>query len=276
MGGLHRSRFASIGSAIALLAIAAPAAAVEPVDEYNIWIAGYLTRFDTVVRADGETTTGTPVDLEEDLSLDPSDIIASVGGSWRPFEKHQFGLSYYRDSTSSTRQIARSFQFQGQTYDANATIKARMRSDIVAFQYTWWAALRENWALGPQVGLIWYRFKIGLDMQLDVNGNDVSGTRETSVTANLPSPSLGFSWSWTPGNDWRLGLEGGYFAINVDPVDARVLYGRAAVEWFPWERAGFRLDYTANDIEAKSDRDQFRGKFNFLDSGVRLGFIYRR
>jgi hypothetical protein len=62
----------------------------------------------------------------------------------------------------------------------------------------------------------------------------------------------------------------------VDPIDARVLYGRAAVEWFPWDNAGFHLDYTANDIEARADRERFRGKVNFRDSGVRLGFIYRR
>jgi len=274
MGG-HRLHLASFLSGLALLAAATRAPAVEPVDQYNIWIAGYLTRFDTKVRADGESTTGTPVDLEQDLSLEPSNVVATIGGNWRPWEHHQFGLSYYSDNSSSTRQIQRSFQFEGQTYDANATVKARLRSDIVSFQYTWWAAMRENWALGPQFGLIWYRFKLGLDMQLDVNGNDASGTREASVTANLPSPSLGVSWSWTPGEDWRVGVDGGYFAIEVDPIDARVLYGRAAVEWFPWENAGFRLDYTANDIEAKSDRERFRGKLNFLDSGIRLGFIYR-
>lgn len=275
MGG-HRFSLVSIGPSLVLSAIAAPAAAVEPVDSWNVWIAGYLTKFKTDVRADGENSTGSTVDLQRDLSLQPSDIVATIGGNWRPFEHHQFGLSYFRDHGKSTRQLQRTFEFEGQTYEANATVEARVGSDIVAFQYTWWPLLRENWALGPQFGLIWYRFKISLSMQLDVDGNDVSGTREGSVTADLPSPSLGFAWSWTPGEDWRISTEAGYFSINVDPVDARVLYGRAAVEWFPWENAGFRLDYTANDVEAKADRERFRGRLNFRDSGVRFGFIYRR
>lgn len=275
MGG-HRLHLATSMSGLALLAAAVTAPAVEPVDRYNIWIAGYLTKFDTDVRADGETSTGTPIDLEQDLSLEPSDLVATIAGNWRPFERHQFGLSYYQDNSSSTRQIQRSFVFQGQTYDALSTVKASMSTDIFAFQYTWWAALKDNWALGPQFGLIWYRFKLGIDLQLDVNGGQASGTREGTAKANLPSPSLGFGWSWTPHDQWRLSTEAGYFAINVDPIDARVVYGRVAVEWFPWEQAGFRLDYTANDIEAKSDRERFRGKLNFLDSGIRLGFIYRR
>lgn len=275
MGGQNHNTRISLVSGLLLSAIAAPAAAVDPVDKWNFWISGYLTKFDTDMRADGEDSAGTPVDLERDLDLEPSNILATIGGSWRPWERHQFSLSYYQNDSNATRQLQRDFVFEGQTYEADATVGLDFDSDIYSFQYVWWTALKENWALGPQFGLVWYRFKFGVSLELDVNGSDVSGTREGDVTANLPTPSLGFAWSWTPAEQWRISTEAGYFAINVDPIDARVLYGRVAAEWYPWERTGFRLDFVYNDIGADSERERFRGELNFLDSGLRLGVVYR-
>ena len=274
MGARHRIGQSSLGACV-LFALGAPAFAVEPVDKFSFVISGYLTKFDTDLRADGESAAGTPVDLERDLALEPNNLIATIGATWRPWEHHQFGLSYFSDKNSGSRQLDRTIVFEGVTYDALATVDAELKSDVAAFQYVWWAAMRERWALGPQFGLIWYRFKLSVDMQLDVNGNDVSGTRQASVKADLPTPSLGFMWSWTPDDDWRISTEAGYFKIKVDTIDAEVLYGRAAVEWFPWERTGFRLDYVINDASADSNRTNFSGEVDFLDSGLRLGVVYR-
>ncbi len=69
---------------------------------------------------------------------------------------------------------------------------------------------------------------------------------------------------WFP--DWRTphhSLELGYH------------FGRAGVEWFPWERTGFTLDYTYTRIEADADKDSFSGNVDFKDAGLRLGFVYR-
>lgn len=275
MGAKYRIGRSSLGTCFVLCAFAAPALAVEPVDKFSVWVSGYLTKFDTDLRADGESSSGTPVDLERDLALQPSNFIATFGANWRPFDHHQFGLAYFGDSNRATHQLDRTFVFQEQTYEASATIDAKLNSDVVSFQYVWWAAMHERWALGPQFGLIWYSFKLSIDMQLDVNGNDVSGTRQATAKADLPTPSLGFLWSWTPHEDWRISTEAGYFKIKVDTIDAEVLFGRAAVEWFPWERTGFRFDVIANDASAESNRRNFSGKINFLDSGLRLGVVYR-
>ena len=90
---------------LALLAVVAPqrARAVEPLDTASFRIGGYITSWDTEVRADGQTARGTDVDLEKDFGIDDSSTIGYVGFTWRPWEAHEFGLTYYQNDGDATR-----------------------------------------------------------------------------------------------------------------------------------------------------------------------------
>jgi hypothetical protein len=222
--------------------------AVQPLDNFSVHLGGYITEFDTEVRADGQGGDGTSVDLNRDLGLDSSDIIATIGATWRPWQNHEFGLSYYQDDGSASRRIDREIEFDGTVYPISSTLR----------------------------GLIWYSMEVGLSLEVDSNGNDVGGTIGSSVDADLPAPTIGGSWRWVPGgSDWRLSADLGYFSADIDGVDADVTYGRVGVEWFPWEQAGISLDYTARQIEASAEGSRFDGNFDFVDSGLRLGVVYR-
>ena len=260
----------------ALLGVAPAAFAVEPLDTFSARIGGYVTTFDTEVRANGVTGQGTEVDLNRDFGLDDSTAVAFVGFTWRPWEAHEFGLAYYQDDADATRQVTRNITFRDRTFAANSVLGVDVGIDAYEAYYTWWAASHENWALGPRVGLVWYRMDIALDLLVDVNGNPVaSGSFREEANVDVPAVTLGGSWRYVPAPDWRLSAEAGYFAANIEDVDADVLWGRIGVEWFPWEQAGFSLDYTLNKVTADVDQSRFNGDLDFLNSGVRLGFVYR-
>src|SRR4249919_3362932 len=103
---------------LAALGLFAPsqARAVEPLDTVSFRIGGYITSWDTKLRADGSTRRGTDVDLNRDLGLDDSAAIGYVGLTWRPWEHHEFGLTYYQNDSDATRTIARDITFQDTTY----------------------------------------------------------------------------------------------------------------------------------------------------------------
>lgn len=271
----RHTAFATTVLSLALLGTALPAAAVEPLDTFNIRVGGYISKFDTELSADGETSRGTRVDLHRDLGLDQDNVIAFVGANWRPFEHHEFGFAYYQDSVDGTRQLQRDISFNGTTYQANATVRTDYDLDAYELNYTWWAASHERWALGPRLGLIWYKIGLSIDMELDANGNQVGGTVGESVSADLPSLNIGGSWRWTPAEDWRISAEAGYFQANINDIDADVTFGRLGVEWFPWDQFGFSLDYTINHIDASVEKSRYNGDFDFTDDGLRLGAVYR-
>ncbi|MET0654051.1 MAG: hypothetical protein ABWY94_00560, partial [Pseudoxanthomonas sp.] len=265
------TRNASSLLALALSICVLPSAwAVEPLDTFSARIGGYVSTFDTEVRADGETSNGTDVDLERDLGLDEEDAIGYVGLTWRPWERHELGFSYYGTDLEGTRVLERDINFDGEVYEASATVRTEFSVDAYEAYYVWWAASHDDWALGPRLGLIWYRASIGLQVTVDAGGEQGEGSASSSVSADLPAPTIGGSWRWTPADDWRISADAGYFAADINGIDANVTFGRAGVEWFPWDRVGFSLDYIISNIEADADKDSFRGHFDFVDSGVRL------
>ena len=243
--------------ATALLAVAAPECrALEPLDTFSARIGGYTTEFDTKVRADGQTEEGTSIDLQRDLGLDPNNVVAVIGATWRPWEKHEFSLAYYRDDGDATRRIDREIEFDGVIYPVSSTLAARLDLETYEASYVYWAMDRDRWVLGPRLGLVWYSVGLGLSLEVDANGQPVgNGGLSSSVSADLPAPSIGGSWRWVPGNsDWRLSADVGYFSTSIDNIDADVTTGRFGVEWFPWENRGASLDYTARRIEADAQR----------------------
>lgn len=252
-----------------------PCAAVEPLDTFSARIGGYITEFDTEVRADGETESGTPIDLKRDLGFDQSNAIGFVGVTWRPWERHEFGLAYYRDDADSTRRIDRDIVFNGTTFETSSTVRGNLEVDAYEAYYIFWAASNERWALGPRLGLVWYSMSLDLALEIDANGNQVGGNISERVSADLPAPTIGGSWRWVPVQDWRISADLGYFSADVNDIDADVTYGRIGVEWFPWERTGFSLDYTVRDIDADANASRFEGNLDFTDSGLRLGVTYR-
>lgn len=269
-------RAATLLSFVALSSVVPAVHAVEPLDTFGARIGGYITTFDTEVRADGETSSGTPIDLERDLDTDQDQVIGYVGFTWRPWEHHELGFSYYASDSSNTKVLERDIEFDGTVYEAQSTVRSQFDVDAYEAYYVWWAASRENWALGPRFGLVWYRIDMELELRLDANGNQVGGTVSNNVSADLPAPTIGGSWRWTPAQDWRVSADAGYFAAEINSVDADVTFGRIGVEWFPWERSGFSLDYVISRIQADSDDlDNFNGNFDLVDSGLRLGYVYR-
>ncbi len=271
----RHTAFATAVLSLALLGTALPAAAVEPLDTFNIRVGGYISKFDTELSANGETSRGTRIDLHRDLGLDQDNVIAFVGANWRPFEHHEFGFAYYQDSVDATRQLQREISFDGTVYQANATVRTDYDLDAYELNYVWWAASHERWALGPRLGLIWYKIGLSIDMELDANGNQVGGTVGDSVSADLPSLNIGGSWRWTPADDWRVSAEAGYFQADINDIDADITFGRIGVEWYPWDQFGFSLDYTINHIDASVNKSRYNGDFDFTDDGLRLGAVYR-
>ena len=266
----------SLASALALVLLPGAAAAVEPLDTVSFSVGSYVSRFDTRIRADGQILDGTTVDLSRDLGLDPDDLLAFARLTWRPFDRHEFGLSYFNNDVSIEHRLERDIVFEDELYRAGATVRASYDLDSIEAYYTWWGFSSETWALGPRLGVTVYRLDVGLELELDVNGNPVGGGGiGDSFNGDLPAPTLGASWRWTPAEDWRISADAGWLNTTINRIDGTVGYGRLGVEWHPWSNAGLMLDYNYTRIRASTERDHFTGHLNMRNSGLRPGVVVR-
>lgn len=263
------------GLAFALLPAAAAAAALTPVDRASVQLGFSIPSFDTTVRADGETQGGTPVDLERDLDLDNDDLVGSLGFTWRPWENHEFSLNYFNDEADSTRQLTRDIVFDDVVYEVDSTVRARFDVDAWDIGYVWWAKHETTWALGPRLGLVYYDIDLGIELELDANGDPVAADVSSEVSPKLPAPVIGGSWHWVPADQWRVKVDVGYFSLSMSDIDGSILYASGALEWFPWDEWGFTLNYTVRDADVDADAERFTGDLDFTGSNATLGVIYR-
>ena len=254
------------------------AAAVEPLDQVGFSLGSYVNRFDTVLRADGHVTgSGTSVDLGRDLGLDPDDLLAFARLTWRPFDRHEFGLSYYGNSVKADHRLEHDIVFEDDVYQAKASVHGHLDMRSLEAYYTWWAHSSDTWALGPRVGVTVYRVELGLELTLDVNGNPVgSGSMDGAYRGDLPAPTLGASWRWTPAEDWRISADAGWLSTEINRIDGTVTYARVGAEWHRWRHVGLMLEYSFTDIRANTAREHFTGNLDLRDSGLRLGVVFRR
>lgn len=268
-------RLSIAAAVLAVLPAAAAAAALPPSDRFSVEVGFTLPSFDTTVRADGESSQGTPVDLDRDLDLDESSVVGTVGFSWRPWDNHEFSLNYYNDDSDSTRRLTREIVFDDVVYEVDSTVRAEMDIDAWDVDYVWWAKHEPDWSLGPRLGLVYYDLDFRLETELDADGDPVGSAIASSVSPKLPAPVIGASWHWVPADRWRVKVDVGYFSLSLSDIDGSILYASGALEWFPWEHWGFSLNYTLRDADIDGDAERFTGDLDFQASNATLGVIYR-
>lgn len=272
---ITRSAFAAFLAAL-LPSAASAQSALTALDKASVSLRLALPNINTEVRADGASNTGTPIDFNKDLGIDSSNAVAYIGGTWRPWDNHEFALSIYNDSDAAKRVLDRQIVFDGVTYAVNSTVKAERKLRTYDLSYTWWAANHDNWALGPRVGVVYYNWDVKLDMTLDANGNPVAnGAVSAEVSPSLPAPSIGAGWRWLPAEDWRVNLDAGYFNADFNDVETGVSYVNAGVEWFPREHWGVSLNITSQNIDVSAAKLDFSGDLDFRQTNASIGVIYR-
>lgn len=275
MAIIKRNVFAVLLTAL-LPSMVSAQSALTALDKASISLRLALPNVSTELRADGANNNGTTIDFKRDLAVDSSNVVAFIGGTWRPWDDHEFALSIYNDSDSATNIIEREIIFDGVIYGVDSTVKTERKLRTYDFSYTWWAANHERWALGPRIGLVYYNWDASLEMITDANGNPVAGgTVSSEISPSLPAPTIGAGWRWLPSEAWRIRVDAGYFNANINDIDSGVTYLNAGLEWFPHEHWGVSLNIGRQNIDLSQLKNDFRGDLDFRQTNSSVGVTYR-
>ena len=228
-------------------------------------------------------TQGNEIDLDRDLDLAQGNAIAYVGLDLAAVGPTTSSASTTtRNDASAERRIHRDIRVQRHHVPRPSPPSTPNRPSIPTRPITSGGPpTTENWAARPPLGRGLVPLGPGNPgCDRDANGNQVSEQPARGASRRTcRSRAWAASWRWVPAGNaaWRLRADGGWFAANVrkgwTPTCGSAGSG---VEWFPWENWGFSLDYTARKIKGDSSiRAISMGNIDFLDSGIRLGAVYR-
>jgi hypothetical protein len=276
------SRIASavLFSGLFLAPIAACADDHPMLDYVSISGGLFANSFKGSLRADGDIrNSGTSLDFSRDLGAGGTRYLPYLDVTWRPWDRHEFELSYYHDSTSNSRTLDRSLDFNNQQLLIGTSLHSDFTLDVYSFNYRYWAWIGDKAAFGLNAGLQAYSFDLKLHGTAAASGSNgaASGERAASADAStdLPNPSIGLSYRYQMAPWARLVTDLGAFKANIGNIDATLYDARLGVEFYPWENWAIITQYSYNRINADVDQNKFRGNVTFRFSGGQVLLKYR-
>lgn len=247
---------------IVLLAFALAILARGPVlaDEIVSLKAGYLMLSpEGSFAVDGNTLSGTPIDLEDDLGFDDSEDYFVEGAlNLGPF---RLAISYLPLEFSGSGTLSQPIVFNDQTFDVSATTSSEVKLDIIDAGLTWNIIniddLPARIQIGPELAVKY------VDVDLSMTGVEASSGLSISETdsAQVPIPTIGararISFSDFIGLVGRIGY--------MEYQDNSFLDAEAQIEFSPIPLVGIFGGYRYFDLQI-DDSDiyvdaQFSGPF---------------
>jgi hypothetical protein len=244
-------------------------------DEVSISVGAFANNSSASLRADGSVLgSGTPVDFDRDLGQGGTKSLPYFDVTWRPWEHHEFELSYFSESNSQTRTLSRNIVFNGKEFIIGSQLGSKFSVDSGSLTYRYWAWTSDDAAFGIFGGLQWYSISLDVNGTVGVVGSDggvtQTGSASAKVSSTLPDPSIGLSYRYQMADWARIVADGGGFKVNVENVDATLYNARIGVEFYPWTNFGVVTQYTYNKIEADVDRTNFLGNADIKFSGLQV------
>ena len=253
MGIIRHRRVAGLAGAAVLLAgtaLAQPASHSDVPDRFRIEAGGFRIGADTNLTFD--TVGGsTPVDFES-LDVPKNATRFYVEGFWRPWRRHQFSLSWYRNRREGDpHTVQRDFTWGDRVITAGATATGTVSSSFLSGAYRFAAYKNDRFEIGPSIGIGHLSLEAGIEGQLSANASSVPF--DISRDLGQPTGDLGGYFYWWPLR--RLLVRGDlrYILVKPENAEASITDGRGAVLYHPWRNVGVGLQYTYTKF--RYDRD---------------------
>ncbi len=190
------------------------AAAARPADDekFSLSLGLFITDRESDTRVDASGgSSGTVVDLENDLGLDSTDSVFRVDGYYRFAKKHRFDFSVFDLSRRASKMIQRDIEWNGTMFPIDIVVDSDFDLTIYKAAYTWVFLQRESGYLGLTAGLYIADF-----------GNTVSapmlGEREIAA-ATAPLPVFGLRGERRFSEAWSFRASGEFFVLEYGDFD---------------------------------------------------------
>jgi hypothetical protein len=221
-------------------------------DRASFWIGGFYAASDTTLHArtlDGSNNGD--VHLEKDLGFRRRAWTPRLHADVLVGDSQGFSFDYYRYRRERGTRIANSITYQGVTYDAQASVQARLGFDFGSAAYRWWFGSGRD-VVGIGLGAGYYRVDASIRGQGTLNGivglGAVSGQAESSTDASAWAPLLQLGWRHAFGDHWRLYLDASGVKKNGGRLYGHVYRAAFGAQWFPLRHLGISAEYGVNRI----------------------------
>jgi hypothetical protein len=244
------------GSALAQSTDTSSSDTISPaLDRVSLWLGGYYPDTSTTIGAGlNQYDVHGNLNLQHDLGFPDHEVVPRVRFDFLLGESQGFSFDYYRVEQSRTASASAAFGFNGNTYDANASITGRLNFDFGSAAYKWWFGSSSD-VFGVGVGAGYYHLFAGIKGQASLNGS-LLGEASASSSVSAWAPELELGWRHAFTDNVRMYFNAQGLKKNGN-LGGHIYDGALGVEWFPWKNVGFGTEYDYTRINVHDRKEYY-------------------
>jgi hypothetical protein len=248
--GVAAAAFVSASSALAQLADYS-----DVPDRFRIEAGGFRIGAETELSFNTTGGIRPPVDFEA-LNVPDSTTRFYIEGFWRPWRRHQFSLSWYRNKRDGDpTTVQRDIVWGDRVITAGATVTGRVSSSYLSGVYRFAAYKNDRFEIGPAVGLGHLSIEAGIEGQLSASGSAGSVSQPFDVSRDLGQVTgdLGAYFYWWAARRLQVRGDLRYIIVKPENSEASITDGRGAIVYHVTRNVGVGFQYTYTKF--RYDRD---------------------
>jgi len=244
--------------ALSGLTAAAHAEIPAPLDRISISFGDFYPTVEAKVSANGPGIMGSEVDFRRDLGVAEHRSLPAFRLDLLLFDSQGLSVGGYVYSKQASARLNRDIVFDDDVLRINAFVDAKMTLRTYHAEWRWWLAPDEDDVVGIGLGAVYYDLLGSIDAGLSINDGSVHGRGQAEADAIAPLLTLG--WRHSFNSAWR-----GYANFSgvrkpFGTLQGHLVNGALGVEYLPWKNAGLALEYSANNLDLKADRESWEGR----------------
>lgn len=215
-------------------------------DRFSLWLGGYEADTSTTVSAGlNDPNVKGHLNLQHDLGFPSHQTVPRVRFDFLLGDSQGFSFDYYRIDQSRTHTLNTAIGFNGNTFDASASVTGRVNFDFGSAAYRWWFG-HESDVFGVGVGAAYYRVHAGVSGEATISGpliGQASGYTSAYTTDSAWAPELQLGYRHAFSDSLRLYVNASGVKKNGNHLGGHIYDAAAGLEWFPWQNIGFGAEY---------------------------------
>lgn len=258
----------SIAVALGAASAAASAQHSPALDRASIWVGGYYSNNETILTAQGEGVAegiSGQLNFEDDLGFRERTTDPRVRLDFLIGDSQGFSFDYFQ--IHRNREASYSQPIPALGTDVDARIRSKLDYDFGSASYKWWFG-EGNDVFGVGLGAAYY--KVNMTARGSASAGDEAASVEGGYEGSAWAPMLTLGWRHAFNDQWRMYANVAGVKKNGGELNGHIWNAAVGVEWFPWQNAGFGLEYSASRLHVNKEYDDATAKLDLKSDGPTL------
>jgi len=221
-------------------------------DRFSVWLGAYGADTSTTVSAGlNNPDVKGHINLQHDLGFPSHKVLPRARFDFMLGDSQGFSFDYYRLDQSRTQALDNAIGFNGNTFNASASVTGRVNFAFGSAAYRWWFG-HANDVVGIGVGAAYYRVHAGISGEATLSGpliGQTSAYTSTYTTESAWAPELQLGWRHAFSNSLRMYANASGVKKNGNHLGGHIYDAALGMEWFPWRNIGLGAEYDYTRIQ---------------------------